>query len=134
MQSPLPYIDHASTHFDYPSVRLVKAPPCILHLPFAIAGDWHRLPLRALAPHRLALRHSHNFARQTAIVCDPLARGALLELLPKPLVSAIIVKSGVPGGVQGERSRVEGQPQGLQGVLIAAEKPPRERTDQICRL
>ena len=28
-------------------------PPCIRHLPFAVAGDWHRLPLRVLAPQRV---------------------------------------------------------------------------------
>ena len=26
-------------------------PPCILQRPFGIAGDWHGLPLRVLAPH-----------------------------------------------------------------------------------
>jgi hypothetical protein len=28
-------------------------PPCILHRPFVIAGDWHLLPLRVRAPHRV---------------------------------------------------------------------------------
>jgi hypothetical protein len=28
-------------------------PPCIRHMPFAVAGDWHRLPLRVLAPQRV---------------------------------------------------------------------------------
>jgi len=29
-----------------------EGPPCIRHLPFAIAGDWHGLPLRVFAPQR----------------------------------------------------------------------------------
>jgi hypothetical protein len=31
-----------------------EGPPCIRHLPFAIAGGWHGFPLRVRAPHRLA--------------------------------------------------------------------------------
>ena len=27
-------------------------PPCSLHRPFGIAGDWHRLPCLVRAPHR----------------------------------------------------------------------------------
>jgi len=29
-----------------------EGPPCIRQRPFAIAGDWHRLPLRVVAPQR----------------------------------------------------------------------------------
>jgi hypothetical protein len=29
-------------------------PPCVRHLPFSIAGDWHGFPLRVLAPQRHA--------------------------------------------------------------------------------
>src|SRR6266699_410672 len=31
-----------------------EGPPCIRHLPFAIAGAWHGVPLRVRAPQRFA--------------------------------------------------------------------------------
>jgi hypothetical protein len=42
-------------------------PPCILHLPFAIAGDWHGFPLGVLVPQR--------FARRVSKYKVPLLRG-----------------------------------------------------------
>src|SRR5450432_1170637 len=33
----------------------VLAPPCMRHLPFGMAGDWHGVALRVLAPQRGAL-------------------------------------------------------------------------------
>jgi hypothetical protein len=34
--------------------RAWNGPPCILHLPFVIAGDWHCFPFRVFAPQPLA--------------------------------------------------------------------------------
>jgi hypothetical protein len=37
-----------------------EGPPCIRHLPFAIAGDWHGLPLRVRAPQRFPISQFGN--------------------------------------------------------------------------
>src|SRR5256885_16760113 len=60
-------------------------PPCIRHLPFAIAGDWHGFPLRVRAPQR--------FAR-----CISKCMGLILRFSPYP-TPLHVADNGLPAFV-----------------------------------
>jgi hypothetical protein len=68
--------------FRFPFGAPGDGPPCIRHLPFGIAADWHGFPVRVLAPQRFARRISKSM-------------GLILQFGPHP-TSLHIADNGLP--------------------------------------